>query len=67
MTMTLADVYGGGAAPQPVSTGGPAVVPVASPARTTGRGGLANDPTLLLVVFVGLFLGLVHFSVGLGR
>lgn len=69
MDYSLGAIYGGGPAPQPTSTPGPADVPAgaASPARTVGRVGVLDNPTFLLVAFIAVFLGLVHFSVGFGR
>lgn len=67
MDYSLAALYGGAVAPQPVSTPGPdANAGAGSPARTAGRPGIVNNPTLLLVGLIGLALGLIHFSVGFG-
>lgn len=63
--MYASDLYGGNPAPQPVSNSAPAA-PGQSIARTTARTGGATlqNPTVLLLILLGVAIALIHFSVG---
>jgi hypothetical protein len=68
---TAESVYGTIPSVQPGNTAAGAGAPAGavSPARTTGRtsGHTLQNPTLWLVIALGAAIGLIHFSVRIGK
>lgn len=65
MSYLASDIYGGAPSPQPTATPSPTHAGGPEPmARTVARGAPGfNNPTLLLVVLIGLAALLINFSV----